>query len=373
MNTMNDAPVRLIASPKNWMESEAVRQLYAAANLEGARSAVGFPDLHPGRGYPIGAAVVTEDVIHPYFVGGDIGCGIGLWKTDLPRRKAKLDRWTRLRFDLEHPWEGEIGTWLAKAGLASTRFDSSLGTIGGGNHFAEVQAIEKIHDRDECERLDLAPDELLILVHSGSRGLGESILRGHVGQHRAEGVLADSVSGCDYLKAHDDAVRLAKANRALIANRFASALGATCKRTLDVTHNSIARKEDETGSTVWIHRKGAAAADSGPVVVAGSRGALSYLVVPSALTATTAWSIAHGAGRKWTRSASRARVRERFRPDQLAQTDLGGRVICEDRDLLYEEAPMVYKKIEIVIQDLVDAGLVRVVATLRPLLTYKTR
>jgi release factor H-coupled RctB family protein len=66
-------------------------------------------------------------------------------------------------------------------------------------------------------------------------------------------------------------------------------------------------------------------------------------------------------------------VRERFRPPQLVQTELGGRVICEDRDLLYEEAPMAYKRIETVIQDLVDAGLVSVIATLRPLLTYKTR
>ena len=89
--------------------------------------------------------------------------------------------------------------------------------------------------------------------------------------------------------------------------------------------------------------------------------------------ASHAWSLAHGAGRKWTRSASRQRMRERFRVSELAQTPLGGRVICEARDLLYEEAPAVYKNIETVIQDLVAAGLVSVIATFRPLLTYKTR
>jgi release factor H-coupled RctB family protein len=86
-----------------------------------------------------------------------------------------------------------------------------------------------------------------------------------------------------------------------------------------------------------------------------------------------AWSLAHGAGRKWARSEARLRMRERFSVPELAQTGFGGRVICEERDLLYEEAPAAYKNIEAVVQDLVDAGLVSVIATFRPLLTYKTR
>ena len=82
---------------------------------------------------------------------------------------------------------------------------------------------------------------------------------------------------------------------------------------------------------------------------------------------------AHGAGRKWSRSDARQRMRERFSVDELVQTTLGGRVVCEERDLLYEEAPAAYKNIEAVIADIVAAGLVSVIATLRPLLTYKTR
>ena len=81
----------------------------------------------------------------------------------------------------------------------------------------------------------------------------------------------------------------------------------------------------------------------------------------------------HGAGRKWARSEARLRMRERFSVPELAQTGIGGRVICEERELLYEEAPAAYKNIEAVIQDLVDAGLASVIATFRPLLTYKTR
>jgi release factor H-coupled RctB family protein len=109
------------------------------------------------------------------------------------------------------------------------------------------------------------------------------------------------------------------------------------------------------------------------VVIPGSRGTLSYLVKPTGDGASHAWSLAHGAGRKWTRSEARQRMRERFSVAELAQTGLGSRVVCEERDLLYEEAPGAYKKIEAVIADLVAAGLVSVIATLRPLLTYKTR
>ena len=126
-------------------------------------------------------------------------------------------------------------------------------------------------------------------------------------------------------------------------------------------------------SRAWIHRKGAVASDRDFVVIPGSRGALSYLVKPIGDGHSHAWSLAHGAGRKWSRSEARLRMRERFDVRQLVQTGLGGRVVCEDRALLYEEAPAAYKNIEAVIQDLVDAGLISVIATFRPLLTYKTR
>jgi release factor H-coupled RctB family protein len=364
--------IRLFASSKSWIEGEAVRQLYATAKLDGMCQAVGFPDLHPGKGSPVGAAFLTEGVIYPHLIGGDIGCGMALFQTDLVRSDAKLDRWAERYFHLEHPWDEEVGEFLAEHDLDSTEFDRALGTIGGGNHFAEVQVVEKVFDAAAFKKLDLAKQQLVILVHSGSRGLGESILRKHVDQHFGAAVETDSVAAQEYLRGHDFAVCWAKANRELIARRFAASLGAEVARLWDGCHNSITRRESDSG-VVWLHRKGAVNADAGFVVIPGSRGSLSYVVTPTGDGASHAWSLAHGAGRKWTRSAARQRMRERFHMDELVQTRLGGRVICEDRDLLYEEAPAAYKNIEAVIADLVAAGLVSVIATLRPLFTYKTR
>jgi release factor H-coupled RctB family protein len=328
--------------------------------------------LHPGKGTPVGAAFVTDGVIYPHLIGGDIGCGMAVFKTDLARRDAKLDRWAKLQFNLEHPSDEFVSDFLAEQNLESTEFDSALGTIGGGNHFAELQAVEKVLDADAFKKLDLGKQQLVVLVHSGSRGLGESILRAHVDQHFGEGVEADSFAAEEYLRGHDFAVRWAKANRELIVRRFVAALGAEAECLWDGCHNSITGRESD-GETVWVHRKGAVAAESNFVVIPGSRGSLSYLVKPTGDGESHAWSLAHGAGRKWARSETRLRMRERFSVPELAQTGIGGRVICEVRDLLYEEAPAAYKNIEAVIQELVGAGLVSVIATFRPLLTYKTR
>jgi len=393
MNTLTETQVRLFASAQSWIEGEAVRQLYATAKLDGVRLAVGFPDLHPGKSSPVGAAFVTEGVIYPQLIGGDIGCGMALFKTDLVRRDVKLDRWARLPFNLEHPWDQFVSDFLAERDLESTEFDSALGTIGGGNHFAELQTVDKILDAEEFKKLDLGKQQLVVLVHSGSRGLGESILRAHVDQHFGDGVDAESFAAEEYLRSHDFAVRWAKANRELIARRFVAALGAEAECLWDGCHNSISRIEIPSpvltdtlspsdgerdgvrgsGDVVWVHRKGAVVAESEFVVIPGSRGSLSYLVKPRGDGESHAWSLAHGAGRKWARSDARQRMRERFGMHQLVQTPLGGRVVCEARDLLYEEAPAAYKNIEAVIADLIAAGLVSVIATLRPLLTYKTR
>jgi release factor H-coupled RctB family protein len=372
MNTLTKTQVRLFASAQSWIEGEAVLQLYATAKLDGVRLTVGFPDLHPGKGVPVGAAFVTEGILYPHLIGGDIGCGMALFKTNLVRGDVKLDRWARLRFDLEHPWDDYVSDFLAERDLESTEFDSALGTIGGGNHFAELQVVEKVLDAYEFKKLELGKQQLVVLVHSGSRGFGESVLRAYVEQHFGQGVEAESFAGGEYLRGHDFAVHWAKANRELIARRFVTALGAEVECLWDGCHNSITGRESDD-EIVWVHRKGAVDADSDFVVIPGSRGSLSYLVKPIGDGESHAWSLAHGAGRKWARSEARLRMRERFEVPELVQTALGGRVICEERDLLYEEAPEAYKNIEAVIEDLVDAGLVSVIATFGPLLSYKTR
>jgi release factor H-coupled RctB family protein len=132
-------------------------------------------------------------------------------------------------------------------------------------------------------------------------------------------------------------------------------------------------QRDVAGCLCWIHRKGAASSTEGAVVIPGSRGAFSYLVVPREPTERSAFSLAHGAGRKWSRSDSRARLEKRFSAKDLTRTGLGSHVICEDKELLYEEAPQAYKNITVVIDDLVKEGLVDVAAILKPLVTYKVR
>ena len=136
---------------------------------------------------------------------------------------------------------------------------------------------------------------LLQLVHSGSRGLGEAVLRNFAVEHHGDGVPADSLAAQDYLRGHDFAVSWARANRELIARRFVATLGADAECVSDGCHNSITAREND-GETVWVHRKGAVDADSPAVVIPGSRGSLSYLVRPIGDGESHAWSLAHGAG-----------------------------------------------------------------------------
>ncbi len=352
-----------------------MQQLERTAQLPGMLRAVGMPDLHPGKGSPIGAAFLSEGVVYPALVGNDIGCGMGLWMLDVPARKTQLDKWEKRLRGLEQPWDDDAPAWLAAHDAAPCGFEDALGTIGGGNHFAELQRVERVLDESELARLNLDAGAVLLLVHSGSRGLGESVLQTHLAAHGHPGVDADGDSGQAYLHAHDRAVRWAVANRALIAHRLGSLIGASGTRLLDACHNHVEAQE-LGGRRCWLHRKGATPATVGAIVIPGSRGAWSYLVVPLLPPEQPdrgLFSLAHGAGRKFSRGEMKGRLREHFSLDQLTRTELGSRVICEDRDLLYEEAPQAYKNVDVVVQDLVDAGLASIVAVLRPLLTYKTR
>jgi release factor H-coupled RctB family protein len=366
------APSRVLASQQSWIEGEAVRQLEGTAQLPGMVLAVGLPDLHPGRGTPIGAAFASEGLFYPHLVGNDVGCGMGLWQTDLLARKAKRDRWASRLRGLEESWDGDRNTLLTQAKVEPTSYDEALGTIGGGNHFAELQQVEEVIDQAAFKLMNLDEKKLFLLVHSGSRGLGEAILREHTDVRGAEPLREGTPEADHYLKAHDNAVGWASVNRALIASRFAEQIGGEHQRVLDVTHNHVVRAK-LMGKSCFLHRKGAAPADAGPVVVPGSRGALSYLVLPLGDGEKNAHSLAHGAGRKWTRHDAKDRLRSKRRAEDLVQTELGSAVICEDKDLLFEEAPEAYKKIDSVVADLTEAGVAQVVATFRPLITYKVR
>lgn len=363
---------RLLASDRSWIEGEAIRQLQQRALLDGMFAAVGLPDLHPGKGGPVGAAFLSRGVIYPHIVGSDVGCGMGLFQTALNTRKVKRDKWAKRLKALGLPWEGDRSDWLRRWRLDSSDHDMALGTIGGGNHFAELQKIEQVHCRETFLALGLDREKFFLLVHSGSRGIGQGLLRHHAERYGAGGLLDRSEGAKQYLERHDFAVHWAKANRTLIARRVCDQLNTDGRGVLDISHNLV-EKVIVGGKAAWLHRKGAARSDAGPVIIPGSRGAFSYLVMPDGDQRPNLWSLAHGAGRKWNRKSCKQRLKSSTHANALTHTDLGSVVICEDRELLFEEAPQAYKDISAVIEDMAAQGCIRVIATLRPLITYKTR
>jgi len=370
LNT-TEVKIRVIASENNWIEGNSIQQLETTAKLKGIKMAVGLPDLHAGKGYPVGAAFLSKGWIYPALVGNDIGCGMGLWQTELKASKIKREKWSQV-LELDGPWKGDTEHWLESHDLPPNLFGHSIGTIGGGNHFAELQQVEEIYDQERLNSLGMNKKQLYLLVHSGSRGLGELALRRHVDSFGHNGLEGGCVDANLYVSSHDQAVKWARANRSLIAHRFLSALRSDGAMVLDLDHNTLTPKKIE-GEHYWLHRKGASPSDSGALVIPGSRGSLSYLVEPTGDQLGNAYSLAHGAGRKWKRSDVKGRLSHRYKVDDLRKTNLGNIIVCEDRALIYEEAPQAYKNIDIVIQDMIDAGLVKVLATLRPVITYKTR
>lgn len=367
--------VSLVASQNTWIEGDAIQQLTKTAELQGMVRVVGMPDLHPGRGYPIGAAFFSQGHIYPALVGNDIGCGMALWQTDIKAAKLHLDKLAKqlndVEAELDEDWATQIASLQAQHHLSRSEFDRALGTIGGGNHFAEFQAIDSVYQPDALHELGLDKKQLLLLVHSGSRGLGQSILTQHIQQFNHQGIATDTQALNQYLQQHDHAVRWAEVNRILIAQRFLAATRSQGQRVLDICHNLVSPAVIQ-GQSGWLHRKGATPSDQGYAVIPGSRGDYTYLVQPLA-SEVGLCSLAHGAGRKWRRSECQGRLSHKFKREDLLRTTLGSRVICNHKALLYEEAPQAYKTCSSVIADLVDAGLIRCVARLRPVLTFKTQ
>jgi release factor H-coupled RctB family protein len=361
------APIHTFYSANAWIEGDATRQLAQVAAESGIIAVAAMPDLHPGKYGPVGCAILSQ-TIRPEFVGSDIGCGMGLFQLDVAVRKLRLDKTAERLRDLDGAWTGDMAAALAKAGVAATDYDGSLGTVGGGNHFCELQAIEEIVAPDIAAAAGLDADQVHVLVHSGSRGLGNAILD----QHLANGGGAldpTSDRGLVYTRDHDHAVAWARANRAAIAARAAVAARGGLRPIADLAHNLM-----EVTPAGMLHRKGAAASDRGLVPIPGSRGTLSYLVQPLAGASPDALaSLAHGAGRKYDRASMHGRVQTKKSDlEKLVRNPYGGLIVCENRDLLVEEAPDAYKNIGRVIDDLVAFGLCQVVATFRPLVTFKT-
>lgn len=359
----------IVSTTDTWIEGNAVQQLAATARLPHMHSVAGMPDLHAGRGYPVGAAFFSQNHFYPALIGNDIGCGMAFWQTDIAAAKVKPQKLAKQLGNIDTPLDE---TWQSRIAelLPESPFQTALGTIGGGNHFAELQCLDTVYQAS-CLPEGFQADCLQLLVHSGSRGLGQQILQNHITQHGHQGLADHSAKAAVYLAQHQNALTFARVNRLLIAERMLQRWHAHGKRLLDVHHNFLEHTEIG-GQRGWLHRKGATPSDCGLVMIPGSRGDYSYLVKPSENCTAALNSLAHGAGRKWQRSECKGRLEQKYAADSLRRTAFGSVVVCADKALIFEEAPQAYKKIDSIIEAMQHHGLIEPVARFKPVLTYKT-
>jgi release factor H-coupled RctB family protein len=377
-----------IFARKSYVDEEAINQIktikYPFLTL-----ACGMPDLHPGNTFPIGASFISRDnMIYPLLIGNDVGCGMALYQMKMPSKGLNA---TKIERNLTQ-MEGRMEDWKSfserVSGYNQFKFEDEihwqLGTIGGGNHFAELVIVDDIIQESLVPK-GFDRSKAFLLVHSGSRLLGQKVLQEFRKNNQEDGLSVDSENGKEYIKLHDYACAWAKMNRELIAYRFHNCLDFALEdsvQLLDIWHNSLYEKE----KGIWIHRKGAAPSDQGLVVIPGSRGAYSYLVMPKDPQNqwNNAFSLAHGAGRKMYRGKAATKIRDKMAkqasastPDAvnelLRKTPFESAVICEDKKLLAEEHQDAYKEIEDIISDLVEFGLIEVVVRFKPVVTYKMR
>lgn len=179
--------VVFLFSEKSFVDASAIKQLESVAALPGVRLAVGMPDLHPGSRFPIGehhfrwtwhrclncfaGCAIAADGIYPALIGSDVGCGIGLYRlsASASRAKANPKKFASLLKNLDEPWSGSTSEWLARYGIKRTsQFDqASLGTVGSGNHFAEICTPERIVDLAVAASLNIDEDALYLLGKYG--------------------------------------------------------------------------------------------------------------------------------------------------------------------------------------------------------------
>jgi tRNA-splicing ligase RtcB len=430
----------------------SLEQLANVATLPGIRTAaLAMPDVHQGYGFPVGGVAATETpdgAISPGGVGYDINCGVRLLSLPISaaelggRREAllheisgrvpvgaggggasrgltgvKLDRVLALgpRALLEDRGigsEAELGFTESGGRLdgaepsavsprARERGSGQLGTLGSGNHFLELQRVDELYDRDAAAAYGLRPDQVTVLIHSGSRGLGHQICTDFV--RRMDASLAkyrielpdrqlscaplSSPEGQAYLAAMAAAANFAWANRAVIAHRareaIATVLGAKTARATtqvyDVAHN-VAKLEQHGGALVCVHRKGATRAfppghaeipseygEVGqPVFIPGSMGTASFVLAGRHGSLERSFgTTCHGAGRRMSRTAIRKQIEGGVLRKRLESRGIAVR--APSARGLAEEAPEAYKDVEQVVAIVERAGLAARVARLRPI------
>lgn len=339
-----------------------------------------MPDLHVANGVAVGTVFATTDTVVPVALGGDLGCGMSAVRFDSPAAQLSASRLgtileTLSRHipvgDFTHRGKGVpvadalLATSLSTGALEHARArlaPRQLGTLGGGNHFIEL-------DRD-------GGGDLWLLVHSGSRGLGAAIAAHHL--RAAEqgaygdlpGLRCETEQGRACLADIEWALQFARANREALVARATQVLTEVTGQEPDAAsrvdvHHNFVRYEAHFGRRLLVHRKGAIAAPAGEwALIPGSMGTASYLVEGRGEPQSFR-SASHGAGRVMTRREAR----EQIRPERFAQSMR--RVVFDQRRRasLIEEAPSAYRDIGEVLEDEVE--LVRPVVRLEPIAVLK--
>jgi tRNA-splicing ligase RtcB (3'-phosphate/5'-hydroxy nucleic acid ligase) len=451
-------PARIFASRvllDKALEDRAAQQIANVATLPGiVGAALAMPDIHWGYGFPIGGVAATDadagGVVSPGGVGFDIGCGVRLLRTDLvesevrprlrelvtklgsrvprgvggrgrlPLRGEDVDRVLAegVRFPLSRGigWEEDlekvedVGTIEgARPDLVSDRAKErggpQLGSLGAGNHFLEIQVVDGIRHEVAAAAMGLFEKQIVVMIHSGSRGLGHQTCQEFV--RRIDHVMPelgitvpDRQLGCapighpvadDYLGAMSAAGNYAKANRHLLTDAAREAFMQTFERparsmgmhvVYDVSHNLAKIEEYEVDGRrrrLCVHRKGAtrafgpqhpelpdAYAPIGqPVIIPGSMGTESYVLVGTDGSRRESFSsTCHGAGRAMSRTAAK-----KLMGGNELKRDLESRgitIAASQAKLLSEEAPYAYKDVSEVVATCEGAGISTIVARMRP-------
>jgi tRNA-splicing ligase RtcB len=406
-----------------------------------------MPDVHWGYGFPIGGVAATDvengGVVSPGGVGFDISCGVRLLTADLdraglptaqvmdgldravPRGAGKgavwalpgrdelervllagsrhaVERGHGVPRDLER-CEDEGAVDDADPGQVSARAVErgleQVGSLGSGNHFLEVQAVEEVLDEPAAEAFGLRAGQVCVMIHTGSRGLGHQICTDHVRvmekampgygisvpDRQLACVPVDSPEGRAYLGAMAAAANYGRANRQLLAEAasqvFEEATGRRLDLLYDISHNLAKIEDHEVDGerrSLCVHRKGATRAlppghpevpsdlrEVGqPVLIPGSMGTASY-VLRGVTGGGAFYSTCHGAGRVQSRNQAARAIGGKELRRRLEQQGIAVRGASKRG--LAEEAPAAYKDVSAVVEAAEGAGLCRAVARLVPL------
>lgn len=416
---------RIFMSPALLADTEEglYPQIQNAWRFPGVLDVVITPDAHHGYGVPVGCAIATSGTLAMGPVGYDIGCGIAALRSEVPAERATPERaaeFSRLvmgrvglgigsrgqavgreRFlDVVRGGAEALGaargtaerdripvddSWQIPRHSRAWRGQDQLGSLGGGNHFIELQS--------DGERL-------WVMYHTGSRGFGHGLAeyffelaREELGLRRGQMDLGYFEPGSRHWRDYKNAVaaggNYAIANRLLIgravAGAFGECFGDDPELVYEISHNLV-QEERHPGlfdRPVFVHRKGATRAlpaghpmlagtrwqaTGHPVLIPGSMGDSSYVLRPLPGAARSLYSVNHGCGRRISRSAAR---RQLSRPAAARQLRELGVLVNAGGSLPIDESPACYKPAEAVIGSVVDAGLAEVLVRLRPIASIK--